>query len=162
MGTMNQERNLRLESQAAVRGRISFPQIMWASQGGMDIQVKTQVTTKKAENGCVGSKHNVHRPLEELNPAFLENCLCLGKYNKAFAVKGETLEGLGSAGDNTAKEKAKMSFVRSNMNVEIGKELRKGNEERPELQSRAVASVKNTSLSYSKCLCYCSTPICQT
>ena len=97
----------------------------------------------------MGSNHNVHRPLKELNPAFLENCLCLGKYNKAFGVKGETLEGLGSAGDNTAKEKTKMSFVRSNRNVEIGKEQRKGNEERSELQSRAVESLKNTSISYS-------------
>lgn len=59
---------------------------MWASQGGVDIQVKTQVTTKKAENGCVGSNRSVHRPLEELNPAFLENCPCLGKYNKAFGA----------------------------------------------------------------------------
>ena len=97
----------------------------------------------------MGSNHNVHRPLKELNPAFLENCLCLGKDNKAFGVKGETLEGLGSAGDNTAKEKTKMSFVRSNRTVEIGKEQRKGNEERSELQSRVVKSLKNTSISYS-------------
>lgn len=135
---------------------------MWASQGGVDIQVITQVTTKKAENGCVGSNRSVHRPLEELNPAFLENCPCLGKYNKAFGVKGETLEGLGSAGDNTAKEKAKMSFVRNNRNAEIGKEPRKGNEETSGLQSRVVAPLKNTSISYSKCLHHCSTPICQT
>lgn len=135
---------------------------MWASQGGVDIQVITQVTTKKAENGCVGSNRSVLRPLEELNPAFLENCPCLGKYNKAFGVKGETLEGLGSVGDNTAKEKAKMSFVRNNRNAEIGKEPRKGNEETSGLQSRVVAPLKNTSISYSKCLHHCSTPICQT
>lgn len=100
-------------------------------------------------------------PLEELNPAFLENCLCLGKYNKAFAVKGETLEGLGSAGDNTAKEKAKMSFVRSNRNVEIGKKLRKENARRDlNYKAELLHLLKNTSISYSKCLCYCSTLIC--
>lgn len=86
---------------------------MGAAQRGVDLQVKTGVIAKKAETRHVGGNHNVHRPLEELNPAFFlrENYLCLGKYNKSFGVKGETLEGLGSAGDNTAKEKAKRPLL---------------------------------------------------
>lgn len=41
-------------------------------------------------------------------------------------MKGETLGGLTSAGGNTTKEKANVSFVSSNRNVEIEKEERKG------------------------------------
>lgn len=44
-------------------------------------------------------------------------------------MKGETLGDLGSARDNTAKEKAKMSSVRSNGNVQMEKEERKGRRE---------------------------------
>lgn len=46
---------------------------------------------------------------------------------------------MGSAGDNTAKEKVKMPFVRSSRNVEMGKEEKKGNGERSD-QSRVVKS----------------------
>lgn len=51
-----------------------------------------------------------------------------------------------TAGDSTAKEKAKVSFVRSNRNGEIEKDERKGSGEMSEPQSRFVKALKNTSI----------------
>lgn len=62
-------------------------------------------------------------------------------------MKGESLEGLGSAGNNTAKEEVKVFFIRSNGSVETGKEERKG--ERSELLGRVVKSSQNVSVWHS-------------
>lgn len=63
-------------------------------------------------------------------------------------MKGGIFEGLGSV-DNTTKEKAKMSFLRSTKNGETGQEKRKGSEKRLQPQDRVVKSLKNTSIQYS-------------
>lgn len=89
------------------------------------------------------------RHLEELTPNYFQGkkCLCLGKY-KSFIMKTWRL-GDNRAGDSTAKEKAKVSFVRSNRNGEIEKGQRKGSGEMPEPRSRVVKALESTSVQYS-------------